>query len=97
MSVPEMRAMLGAPLLLLGDMCLATGRFQELLVHQTLPFSAAANVDQVLKTYPAVCKESIDIFRSEYPKYFDKNRDKLPDRYVITWRRIENHLGDAQS
>ena len=80
----------GCTPLLPGDLFLATGRFQELLVHQTLPFSAAANVDEVLKMYPAVCEEGIDVFRSVYLKYFDKKRGK--DRSVITWRRIENHV-----
>ena len=45
-------------------------------MHRTLPFSAAANVDEVLKMYPAVCEEGIDVFRSVYLKYFDKKRAK---------------------
>ena len=86
----------GCTPLLPGDLFLATGRFQELLVHRTLPFSAAADVDEVLKMYPAVCEEGIDVFRSVYLKYFDKKRSKLPDRSVITWRRIENHILGCQ-
>ena len=42
--------------------------------------------------YPAVCEEGIEVFRSVYLKYFDKKRSKLPDRSLITWRRIENHI-----
>ena len=82
----------GCTPLLPGDLFLATGMFQELLQHRTLPYSEAANVDEVLKRYPAVCPESIAVFRSAYPKYFDKTKGKLPDRSVITWRRIENHV-----
>ena len=83
----------GCTPLLPGDLFLATGMFQELLVHQTLPFSAAAKVGEVLNEYPAVCHESITVFKSEYyAQYFDMNRGLLPDRSVITWRRIEKHF-----
>ena len=73
MTMPEKRVMSGAPHLLPGDLFLATGRFQELLVHRTLPFSEAADVAKVLNGYPAVCKRSKEVFSGvEYLKYFDK-------------------------
>ena len=62
-------------------------------MHRSLTYSEAADVNYVLQKHPAVCDRNKEVFRSvEYLKYFDKEGSKLPDRSVITWRRIENHL-----
>ena len=73
MTMPDKKGYIGCTPLLPGDLFLAAGRFQELLVHRSLPFSEAADVNKVLQRHPAVCDRNREVFRSvEYLKYFDK-------------------------
>ena len=47
-----------------GDLFLATGSFQRVLVHKTLKYSDACNADLVLRKYPVACKEAMEVFQS---------------------------------
>ena len=76
--------------LLPGDLFLAAGTFQHHLHHGSLSYTEAADIEQVLSKYQA-CNEAKAVLRSpEYLQYF-VNSVPLPDRSVITFRRIENH------
>ena len=77
--------------LLPGYLFLAAGTFQHHLMHGSLSYREAADVDQVLSNF-SVCSEARDVLNSRrYQKYFDNRLGLLPDRSVITFRHIENH------
>ena len=83
--------LIGCTPLLPGDLFLATGTFQRHLLHGSLSYTEAACVDEVLDKFN-VCSEAREVLRSrKYGKYFDQRLGLLPDRSVITFRRIENH------
>ena len=76
-----------------GDLLLAEGTFQHYLVHGSLPYTEAGNVDEVLKKF-SVCEEARLVLRSrKYQDSFDVDESLgiLPDRSVIILRHIENH------
>ena len=69
---------------------LCCGRFQHELEHGTLPYSEAADVAEVVKTYQ-LCPNAQEVLASDaYRKYFD-NSVPQPERSVITFRKIVNH------
>ena len=69
---------------------LCSGRFQHELIHGSLNYHEAANVEEVLSKYE-LCPNALKVLRSEaYQRYFDSSRPQL-DRSVITCRKIENH------
>ena len=69
---------------------LCSGRFQHELIHGSLTYHEAANVEEVLSKYE-LCPNALKVLRSEaYQRYFDSSRPQL-DRSVITFRKIENH------
>ena len=69
---------------------LCCGRFQHELEHGTLPYSEAADVAEVVKTYQ-LCPNAQEVLASDaYRKYFDISVPQ-PERSVITFRKIVNH------
>ena len=70
---------------------LCSGTFQHHLVHGSLNYHEAANVAEVICKYK-LCLEALNVLKSEaYNCYFDSSVPQ-PDRSVITFRKIENHL-----
>ncbi|MDA8583631.1 hypothetical protein N9L68_05340 [bacterium] len=85
----------GCTPLLPGDLFLAAGTFQHHIHHGTLSFTHAANRDAVLQNW-SVGPEAREVLQSEaYGQYFDSSLGRLPDRSVITLRRIENHMDEC--
>ena len=69
---------------------LCSGRFQHELIHGSLNYHEAANVEEVLSKYE-LCPNALKVLRSEaYQRYFDLSRPQL-DRSVITIRKFGNH------
>ena len=67
---------------------LCSGRFQHELIHGSLTYHEAANVEEVLSKYE-LCPNALKVLRSEtYHRYFDLSRPQ-PDRSVITFRNIQ--------
>ena len=69
---------------------LCSGRLQHELIHGSLNYHEAANVEEVLSKYE-LCPNALKVLRSEaYQRYFDSSWPQL-DRSVITFRKFENH------
>ena len=69
---------------------LCSGTFQHHLIHGSLNYVEAANVDEVARKYK-LCREARKVLNSEaYLDYFNSRVPQL-DRSVITFRKIENH------
>lgn len=78
--------------LLPGGLFLAAGTFQHELLHGSLNYTEAGNVDEVLDKW-SVCSEAQMLLKSAaYQRYFD-NTMPQPDRSVITFRRIARSGG----
>ena len=73
-----------------GDLFLCCGTFQHHLLHGSLKYTEAANVDEVTVNYSMCSEATMRLYSPEYRKCFDQSRMQ-PDRSVITFRRIENH------
>jgi len=81
----------GCTPLLPGDILLCRGTFQHHLVHGSLDYREAANVEEVVSQYQ-VCPEALQVLQSEaYRRYFVDSSLPQPDRSVITFRKIQNH------
>ena len=79
-----------------GDLLLCSGRFQHDLVHGSLNYQEAANVDEVICKYK-LCPEALEVLKSEaYNCYFDSSVPQWADRSVITFRKIQNHLAGCR-
>ena len=69
---------------------LCSGRFQHELIHGSLNYHEAANVEEVLSKYE-LRPNALKVLRSEaYQRYFDSSRPQL-DRSVITFRKLAHH------
>ena len=81
----------GCTPLLPGDLLLCRGTFQHHLVHGSLDYREAANVEEVVRKY-SLCSEALTVLNSgAYRRYFVDSSLPQPDRSVITFRKIENH------
>ena len=72
---------------------LATGTFQHHLHHGSLSYTEPARVHELVSDGMSQAgRDAISVLMSDnYQKYFDTRLGLLPDRSVITFRRIENH------
>ena len=87
------KGLFGCTPLLPGDLFLATGTFQHHLHHGSLSYTDAARVHELVSDgmFQADPDANSVLMSDNYQKYFDQRLGLLPDRSVITFRRIENH------
>ena len=65
--------------LLPGDLFLCCGTFQHHLLHGSLKYTEAANVDEVTVNYSTCPEATVRLHSPEYRNYFDQSRMQ-PDR-----------------